>query len=399
MKTHHRWSALCAVVLVATLMVGCSGARGAGPSELGSWSLDGPTLRIGSMDAGPEALTAVRELAVGPSGDIFVLLPQDHQVRVFDPAGRFIREIGREGRGPGELQRPTALGFVGDTLWVHDPGLGRRSLYTLDGQALGDPSDPPVETGEERLYVSFAEPLADGAGLFLTAPAFRSEWEGTGHPCPILVLPPGSGRPDTVAFRSLAHDRALLVDQAGGRIVSVMITSQPFSDATLWNLTKDGTSLVLVDRIVADADGPTTFRLSRVTLRGDTSFSKEIPYEPVPVPASHADTVVRRAFGGGKAVKESDARKVLFLPKYYPPVSRLVAGDDGTIWIAREQRWDRPVRWDVYGPDGAPLGRLQVPPGLTVYAADRTRLLGVEKDGLDVPYVVRYDVVSDSSPS
>lgn len=395
MKIQFRGSVLCTLLLVATLTVGCLGGGGVGPSEIEPWSLDGPTLRIGSMDEGPEALTAVRDLAVGPSGNIFVLLPQDHQVRVFDPSGRFIREIGREGRGPGELQRPTALGFLGDTLWVHDPGLGRRSRYTLDGQALGDPSDPRGEPSEERLSVSFAEPLADGAGLFLTAPAFRSEWEGTDHPCPILVLPPGSEGPDTVAFRSLAHDRALTVDQAGGRIVSVMITSQPFSDETLWDLTKDGTSLVLVDRIVADADGPTTFRLSRVTLRGDTSFSKGIPYEPVPVSAPHLDSVVRRAFGGGTAVKEADARKVLFLPKYYPPVSRLVAGDDGTIWIAREQRLDRRVRWEVYGPDGAPLGRLEVPPGLTVYAADHTRLLGVDTDDLDVPYVVRYDVVSD----
>lgn len=383
---------------LTALAAACSAGRDAAPSEVESWTLEGPTLRIGTLDEGPEALTSVADLVSGPSGEVFVLLPQDHQVRVFDASGGgFVRSIGREGQGPGELQRPQALGFLGDTLWVQDPGLRKVALYTAAGELLGDRAYPGVEVPDEGLTTSFGGPLPGGSSLVLTSAAFQSDLEGTDHPFPVLVAPPpGAGGPDTVAYRNLAHDRAIFIDQAGGQIVSVSVLRQMFSDQTLWDVSQDGRDLVLVDRPVAEEAVPATFRLTRVTVdaEADTVFSVEVPYEPVPVPAAHVDSVLAPLLDG--PLSEDRVREALFLPETYPPVSHVVAGTDGTVWVAREERPGRPVAWQVYGPDGSLLARLEAPPGLIVHQVDRTGLWGVVTDELDVPYVVRYRV--DAGP-
>ncbi|HZD06102.1 MAG TPA: hypothetical protein VE173_14420, partial [Longimicrobiales bacterium] len=237
---------------LTALAAACAGSGDTSAPEVESWTLEGPTLRIGTLEGGPAALTAVADLSTGPPGGVFVLLPQDHEVRAFDASGHFVRAIGREGEGPGELQRPQALGFRGDTLWVQDPGLRRVVLFGAAGEPLGERAYPVLEPPDERLATSFGRPLSGGASLFLTAAAFQSGLEGTEHPFPVLVVPPGGGPPDTVAYRNLAHDRAIFIDEAGGRIVSIAVLRQVFSDQTLWDVTADGAGLVLADRLVAD---------------------------------------------------------------------------------------------------------------------------------------------------
>lgn len=379
------------LVLPTALVLACSGGRDAPAPEVETWTLDGPTLRIGTWDGGPDALTSVADLVAGPSGELFVLLPQEHRVKVFDSAGGFVRSIGREGEGPGELQRPVALGFVEDTLWVQDAGPRKLVLYSPTGELLGDRPYPVVETPDERVSVAFAQPLPGGGSVFVTSPPVRSELAGTDHPFPVLVRPAGGGAPDTVAYRNLAHgSRAMLTNRSGGEIVSMVVITQVFSDRTLWAPLADGTGLVLADRPVPVEAASAAFRLTRVTSTGDTTFSVEMPYEPVPVPEAHVDSVLETMSGG--PMSEAELREVLYFPETYPPVSRLVAGTDGTVWVAREERPGRPLLWEVYAPDGSPLARLRTPPGLTVHQADRTQLRGTVTDELDVPYVVRYAV-------
>jgi len=48
---------------------------------------------------------------------------------VFDMSGKFVRNIGRDGAGPGEFRQIERFGWVGDTLWVSDPVLRRYTLF------------------------------------------------------------------------------------------------------------------------------------------------------------------------------------------------------------------------------------------------------------------------------
>lgn len=109
-------------VLFSVLLAACSGSEASTgtPFSASPWVLEGPEVRIGALDDPDYAFPSVLSLAVGPGGDVYTLHAQEAQVRRWTRDGEPAGTIGREGEGPGEFTRPSALGFFGDTLWVMD---------------------------------------------------------------------------------------------------------------------------------------------------------------------------------------------------------------------------------------------------------------------------------------
>lgn len=71
-----------------------------------------------------------------------------NRIWVFDDAGRFVRTIGRPGRGPGEFGGITGLRFrAGDTLEVYSANPPRRTVFAPDFTML---MTNPVEVGYLR---------------------------------------------------------------------------------------------------------------------------------------------------------------------------------------------------------------------------------------------------------
>ena len=67
---------------------------------------------------------------LGPDGPYYEL-PQ------YDPAGEALRRWGEKGSGPGQLDRPSGMGFdANDNLYVVDRGNDRVQMFTKDGQHL-----------------------------------------------------------------------------------------------------------------------------------------------------------------------------------------------------------------------------------------------------------------------
>ena len=79
-----------------------------------------------------------QELAVDESGRIYVLDNGNHRVQVFDLAGGYVRTLGREGEGPGELQLPIGIAIAGNRVVVHDILSRRISVWGVDGQHVGE---------------------------------------------------------------------------------------------------------------------------------------------------------------------------------------------------------------------------------------------------------------------
>ena len=94
---------------VAVLLLGC---RGSEPLQEGppTFSLE-EVARFGSVDAGGSALTSVTSIALTDS-TLLVLESEPPRVAVFNRNGEWLRDIGRQGDGPGELQFPTHLGVA-----------------------------------------------------------------------------------------------------------------------------------------------------------------------------------------------------------------------------------------------------------------------------------------------
>ena len=71
-------------------------------------------------------------LAMDAQGRIIVADRKDHTIRVFSASGRHLYNIGRKGKGPGDLDSPCCLTIAKDgMLWVKENGNHRYSVFRL----------------------------------------------------------------------------------------------------------------------------------------------------------------------------------------------------------------------------------------------------------------------------
>src|SRR5688572_28820069 len=94
-----------------------------------------PILEIGTLDGAPEhefgLISGVLRMS---DGGVAVADMQANEVRFFDRNGKFIRLLGRRGRGPGEWTQLGRLGWYrGDTIFTSNYISSIYELYTIDG--------------------------------------------------------------------------------------------------------------------------------------------------------------------------------------------------------------------------------------------------------------------------
>lgn len=87
--------------------------------------------------AGPTEFGRVSSVALAPDDRVLVADGGNDEIRVFGPDGAFLERWGRSGEGPGEFGAPYSLGWMGDTLAVLDPAVGRIGLFDAEGRWLG----------------------------------------------------------------------------------------------------------------------------------------------------------------------------------------------------------------------------------------------------------------------
>jgi hypothetical protein len=79
------------------------------------------------------------DMAVDNLGRVFIADLQKMVIDVFEPGGRFIAQLGREGKGPSEFSYIKDLQIRKDRLYVYDPNQQKVSVFTLNTLA-GDKS-------------------------------------------------------------------------------------------------------------------------------------------------------------------------------------------------------------------------------------------------------------------
>ncbi|MFQ5742488.1 MAG: 6-bladed beta-propeller [Acidobacteriota bacterium] len=156
-------SALTAAVVAVVLAVACFSER----LEFADWTISVPEgTRIVEypdvpMEERTERIELVEDLVIGEreedpnyvfyftsytpgavdvdeQGHIYILDAGNHRIQVFDESGEFVHSMGREGEGPGELERPDEITVVGKRLLVADSGLAKIATWTLNGQHVRD---------------------------------------------------------------------------------------------------------------------------------------------------------------------------------------------------------------------------------------------------------------------
>jgi hypothetical protein len=380
-----RWSLL----ILAASVAGC-GTDGRGAEGLPELVVTRST-EFGDQE-GEGALSSVWGVAVSGDGHVYLSEPQFARVVAFDPDGSFSRVVGSRGDGPGEFRIPGLLSWRGDSLAVTDFQRGIH-LFSSAGE-FGTLISFNINDGSSAFGVRPIFPLADG---FVAAVA----------PAPNSAITGGSVTRETwlKASRDGVVTDTLAVLDLEGRLYSVRYRERgrsgahPLAWAPLLSAPPTGASLIVVDRQPHTGGDAATYRVARLGLDGDTLQTATLPYDPVPLTDGQVDSIALAMAQGWaesmNATVASVAREIeeqIRWPEHQPPVTSVLAGDDGSVWLRREIVGASFARWDVLDGDLSPLGRVDLPVDLELKVVGKERIYGVELGELDVPRIVRLDV-------
>ena len=263
--------------LAVLLTTGCAGGADAGTEFFPDfpWTLDGPEVRIGSLDDPDYLFGLVGAVVPGPDGFVYSLHPRDAVVRRWTADGTPAGTMGRPGQGPGEFTQPGRMGFFGDSLWVMDSGLNRASYFDLAGEFLGSVSPDISLVGPNGRAVRPSYPLRDGT--FAARPGAGSLQIATGELTenPLMRVDAEGNALGTIWLEPYKPlDLLALLDERGR---GGMFSIQAFRDAPLSAPLEHG--LLVVDRAAWTGTGPATIGVTRIDLAGDTMFARSFPYD------------------------------------------------------------------------------------------------------------------------
>jgi hypothetical protein len=377
------------------LMTGCAGGTDAGGNvyvdSAAALSL-AEDLRIGSADDPTLGFTRISSVIGREDGSVYALESREKQLRLYSAAGTLVRTIGRAGDGPGEFRTPTRMGRVGETVWVFDLSQEQITLFDTLGNVariIASPSMSVEAAPGIRIDVSGASLRADGT--------LGSDWSYmamAGGPTDTLHAPhvrfDTTGAPlDTIAMELWTYPAPVTV--GGDELVAPSLPSSlPLPVAS-------GLEYFHIDRRVAAAAGNGTFTIARTGSRGDTLSRRSYSYTPKPFTREVLDTIIARRVNSLMRYGNRDAgaleaafRAVLHAPAFLPPIVAARAGDDGVLWLQREDLGGPSAHWLLIAPDGKLIGTLDIPRNIAVRWSSGDIVWAVLTDELEVPWLVRY---------
>jgi hypothetical protein len=357
-------------------------------------------LRIGSLDGAEEEIFGrITGVAIGPERTVYVADEQVPVIRQFAADGSWIRNIGRQGEGPGEYNSILGIrGLYGRTLRILDQRNRRVTTYQ-----------------NFEYHASFRS----GSGYY-GYDAFAVDTAGTTYVKAVLrdrSAPRVSGAEWDFGWVRIDVEGEVLdtlhvpaADEVGGGFVLSGKGGyyRPFTIMTLSTVSPHGYLLTVRNDQYAIHRPLPDGRVLRI----------ERDAEPVPVkPEEKAQwedwldysEVVAEDMG-------EQNRKLGPIPDTKPLIRDLMTDDDGRIWVAvyaearfkpysdaeRAERgdrpsleWNQPLAWEVLDGGGRFLGRLTLPDKTSLLAARGTTVWGSQVGTYGEEYVVRFKIERD----
>jgi len=361
-----------------------------------------PRVTIGTFDGPPETVFgSVNSLAGGADGEVYVLDRQAIEIRVFDRTGTYLRTIGREGGGPGEMGQPMSIGVYPDgRVGARDPQNGRLQLWTAEGEPDGEwPVVSPRDFSGDPLWVD-----EDGRSWVVTK-GFSTD---PTRPAPnVVVRVDRDGTVlDTLSDPGAYAERpeVTVSDPERGTLSSSM--TLPFFPGGSWAVHPSGA----IVRTTSDGEGVEMVREDGTVRRYVRAA------EPVPIPDAQRMESRRTIEERMRDVDPSWRWDGPDLPLDKPHAMRVWAGEGGRIWTmistpsrqienpfhdpempgSRPMAWTQPVAFDVFEADGTYLGRVDAPEAFVTYPAPvffEDGVWATTRDDLGVQRVVWWDLV------
>jgi hypothetical protein len=357
-----------------------------------------PEVSIGMLEGPDEYLIGnPRSFAVNSEGMIYLLDRQIPVIRMYGPDGDFIRNIGREGGGPGEYKSPGAIAVLrDDRLIVRDPENGRVSLYSAEGEYLEQLRYPGGFNTSRRLYTDTAGYAYSMVLLnYGTAP-----WDWIFG---LARIDPAQGILDTVAAPIWDYEPPQITASREGSSSSDNV---PFSPEASWSFSPLG---YMIGGVSTDYRID-LYRMNEPVLRIERAWTPiAVKSEEAAEQRRERTANMQRQYSGWKWNGPA-------VPDTKPPFTGLFASAEGNIWVqlsqegyatiteaearAEEQRTNRPqvrftepAAYDVFSPDGTYLGHVQAPRSFRTRPEPVVRgdfVWAVTRDELDVARLARF---------
>lgn len=354
-------------------------------------------LRIDTALATPTRYAVILPMSSGE----MIVSPQEAQgaIRWFDASGRALPFKAAVGfaKDP-DIRWVTRMGWSGSTLVAIDPGFRQIALLDRAGKVTKSLEYPSVirpSWADRHKYPIFTryETYAlypNGEWLVRAAEAktFMSTAEYDSSYTYFMRTNENGSIQRTIAR---VPKNEGLIDKRMGQ--SRFMYRVPFVPRTLWDVSADGSRLVIVTQGVRGADSA-TYRATVLGENGDTIFSKKYSATLSAVSKKSVDSALAR-IRGGRDLPVEDLRAFVAkqIPPVFPPVDNLIVGVDKTIWLELHSgAADR--QWLAIDPAGVPIGVASVARTFVARAGDRTHLWGFEAEGEQLRTLVRYTVSS-----
>ena len=353
--------------------------------------------RVGALTGEEwETFGRVRGLAFDPSGNLYVLDSQAARIVVVDPEGRFVRQFGRAGEGPGEFDADNT-----STMEIAVLRDGGTAVFNQGFILFGADGEFEREVRMPKPALTFMPPLdvdRNGRGVFARGEVRSIELDW-------LHNATSGDRLPEAEFRHIVR-----LDLSGEEVVQDTVAHawRPPGEASVFVPTLSAGALP--DGGVAYTDS-SAYAIKVTTPEGELERILTRPFRPEPV----TDRIVEEdrerrlnryeggdPLGAGRAGGLRGAmsgqmvgamREAARTAEYYhetPVVRGLRTGWEGTIWVWR--RGDQPASdgpIDLLTAGGRYLGTFASEATARPSAFGPDGLVAfIERDELDVPRVV-----------
>ena len=314
-------------------------------------------------------------------GEIAVVSSQRCDVRVFGPDGKFRRQYGKRGDGPGEFRQVRYSGRSADTMYLYD--LSNNRLTTLNAKTgLLAMSVRPTTQGGIAVPI---QRFSDGSFLYWPFVGLsmrhregvfrdsRSIWVGRfDDPKPLAELGP---------FQGLT----LLASNPGNLPRALSVGRYRFGPQL---------SALAVDTLVIVAEGGEP-ELSFVSRTGKVVRRINIALPRATFDRASLDRQRRKALEG---VSDRVSRIAIandydekFLPSVAPSIRAVFRAADGAIWVeAFRAELERDAQFVILSASGAETTRGAFPGGIDVLEIGRDYVLGAQRDADGVASIVKF---------
>jgi len=315
---------------------------------------------LGQGGADEEMFSEITGLDVDNDGNIYILDRKERKIKIFDSEGKFLKQFGKEGQGPGEMNLPVSLQITSNNELVVADALNQRlTFYSLQGE--------------------FLRALSTAKALGLSLPVFDSQGNIVGQ----QIVPPASGE-TKIMQEARKYDGELnpLFTIASIDISSIIQGKiNPFQFIHFYQLGKDDSIFFAnfneYEIKVLNSEGKLVKRILK-------------DYNPVKVTEKDKEEFFERLPGEADPVRDR-----IEFPKEYPPYQNFTLDEQGRLFVRTFERGkkEREYFFDVFDKEGQYIAKFPFKGDTRVWKAQKLYAIDEDEDGFQIlrVYSVRWE--------